>query len=65
MAKLQQGGLDVNQLRQLVAQRIPLPNNLRDKLPDNLRDNLPDGILDKGLPADLGKQLRDKLPLRF
>jgi len=65
LAKLQQNGVDLRQLQQLVAQRIPLPNNLRDKLPNNLRDNLPDGILDKGLPADLGKQLKDKLPLRF
>ena len=57
LAKLQQSGVDLRQLQQLVAQRIPLP--------DNLRDNLPNDLLDKGLPADLGKQLKDKLPLRF
>ncbi len=57
LAKLEESGLDVNQLRQLVAQRVRLPDNLRDKLPDD--------ILDKRLPADLGKKLKDKLPLRF
>jgi hypothetical protein len=65
LAKLQQSGVDLNQLRQLAAGRVPLPNNLRDKLPDTLRDKVPDDLLDNGPAADLGKRLREKLPLRF
>lgn len=65
LAKLQQSGVDLRQLQQLAAGRVPLPNNLRDKLPNNFRDKLPDAILDNGPAADLGKRLKEKLPLRF
>jgi uncharacterized protein (TIGR03545 family) len=65
LAKLQQSGADLNQLQQLVGHRVPLPGALRDKLPDNVRDKLPAEILDDGPAADLGKRLREKLPLRF
>jgi len=73
LAKLEQSGVDVQQLRELSARRVPgldrvleknLPADLRKGLPPNLEKALPPE-LKKNLPADLQKKSPVDIRFRF
>jgi len=62
LAKMQQSGVDVQQLRELSARRVPgLDRILEKNLPPDLQKKLP-ADLEKALPPDLRKNLPADLP---